>query len=390
MTMDHKKQLSKTMRIDLIPETPMEPVEDKKTRVVVASSGAREPVDGVGAHGPDASIYQQLLHSLYDAAIICDDQGAILDVNVRALDFFLYTHAGFCSLHIWDVVSGADEGLLKTIMENLSNERFTLIQAYCMRKDGRYFPSEIAVSKLLVAEGLRLCFYVRDITLRRQAEEMLRTEHNAIQNADNGIAVANINAEIEYANPSMLRMWNLPDLEAVMGKNVRELLVSSPDIDEMLAAVTVKGKSWAGEVSGLRRDGATFEVQVAAACNRNSEGETIGIVLSFADISDRKRAEKAEMEAERHRVMLESLGAACHHLGQPATVLLANLGMMQAKVDRSDPVVGELVEMSIEAAEVLGSILHKLNEVSEYKTTRYLAGADDGGDGSESRILDIG
>jgi hypothetical protein len=133
-------------------------------------------------------------------------------------------------------------------------------------------------------------------------------------------------------------------------------------------------------------DGVAFDVQISAARNRNADGESVGCVFSLVDISDRKRAEDAERELERRRVMLESLGAACHHLGQPATVLLANLGIIQKRWEIDDEVVMELVQGSITAAETLGDILHKLNTVNEYRTTAYLE-RPDGSDFPENRIL---
>ena len=146
--------------------------------------------------------------------------------------------------------------------------------------------------------------------------------------------------------------------------------------------------AWMGEVSARKDDGSEFSVQVAAVCNRNSDGEPVGLVLSFVDISDRKRAETAEREADKQRVMLESLGAACHHLGQPATVLLANLGVVQKKMAETDPAMLDLVTSSIQAAKSLGSILHKLNAVREYQTMQYLR-APEGSDMEENRILKI-
>ena len=86
--------------------------------------------------------------------------------------------------------------------------------------------------------------------------------------------------------------------------------------------------------------------------------------------------------------MLESLGAACHHLGQPATVLLANLGIMEKRLTSQDQLVNDLVKSSIEAAETLGDILHRLNTVNEYKTTQYLERTEDE-DSPDNRILDI-
>jgi PAS domain-containing protein len=157
----------------------------------------------------------------------------------------------------------------------------------------------------------------------------------------------------------------------------------------MIAAVTGNPMAWSGDIRARRKGGVDFDIQVSAAVNRNSDGETVGGIFSFVDISDRKRADEAEREAERRRVMLESLGAACHHLGQPATVLLANLGIMKKKLEGNDDgLVHELVDGSIKAMETLGEILHKLNTVNEYKTTRYLENLD-GLDSPSNRIIQI-
>jgi PAS domain S-box-containing protein len=385
-----KKKMSQTMRINLITDAPAAPAEGHTKRVVVTEQERKAGADAGLGFSPGDSSYQQLLHSLYDAALIGDESGSILDANVRAVEFFGYPHAELVRTRIGDLISGADDDLMRMLIENLRDERFTLIQAYCSRKNGTFFPSEIAVSKLNVEGGRALCFYVRDITLRRQADEMLRTEHSAIQNAGNGIAVANVAAELEYVNPAVLRMWGFFDADAVVGQNVHILIEDRGKAETMLHEVLDGGGWWEGETRAKRPNGETFDLQISATCNRNSEGEVTGVIFSFADISDRKRAQEAEREAERQRVMIESLGAACHHLGQPATILLANLGVMQEKVDKSDPTVRELVQMSTEAAEALGAILHKLNEVSEYKTTQYLSGREGDLGEPESRILDIG
>jgi len=146
--------------------------------------------------------------------------------------------------------------------------------------------------------------------------------------------------------------------------------------------------TWSGEMQAVRSDRSAFDVQVAAACNRNQDGEPLGVVLSFVDTTDRKRAELAIREAERQRVMLESLGAACHHLSQPATVLMGNLDILQQLGDNKDGKRVSLVESSIEAMREIGVVLRKLNAVNEYKTRPYLQSAK-GSETDESRILEI-
>jgi len=381
---------SQTMRIDLIPDLPSESQAGKK-RLIVATPTQRHRKVGAKPGEPvaDASDakYKELLQSLYDAALICDLNGRILDVNVRGLEFLLYTREELAGMTIFDIISGADESLLQMLTENLENERFTLIQAYCVRRDGSYFPAEIAVNRLNLG-GMRLCFFIRDITVRRQEQEMLRTEHNAIQNAGNGIAVANLDGILEYVNPATAAMWGAGKPEDLASGDVRGMFCDAEGFGQVISKVIGDHSTWTGEFKARRLDGTEFDVQVSAACNRNSDGEPVGVVFSFVNISDRKRAEMAEREAERHRVMLESLGAACHHLGQPATVLLANLGMIQRKWNIDDEKIRELIQNTIEAAETLGQILHKLNTVNEYRTTKYLD-RPDGSDGPENRILQI-
>jgi len=93
------------------------------------------------------------------------------------------------------------------------------------------------------------------------------------------------------------------------------------------------------------------------------------------------------MEAERQRVMLESLGAACHHLGQPATVITAYLHLM--KDSETSPERMEMIENCLKAAEALDAILHKLQMVSEYRTEPYYRGEDGDASAAGSNIIAI-
>ena len=383
-----RTQLSRTMRIDLIPDVPTEPVKGKSRRIVFAARGRKARPAGLrGGDVAAKSGYEELLQSIYDGVLIADLSGRIVDVNARVLDFVQYERSELCGLDITEVISGADGTLVDTLSRNLDHERYTLIQAHCVRKDGSFFPAEIAVNRLNLG-AMHLCFFVRDITIRRQAEEMLRTEHNAIQNSGSGIAVADLDARLEYVNPAVEQMWRCTEEGALLGEDVRDCFADRDTAGTMVLTVLEQHGAWSGEIRAKRMDGTEFDVQVNAACNRNSDGEIVGIVFSFVDTEDRKRAEQAVREAERQRVMLESLGAACHHLGQPATVLLANLEIVQQELRQAGPEVRQLIAKSIDAVEDMGRILHKLNAVHEYKTTRYLAKTE-GKDDEEGRIIEI-
>jgi len=99
------------------------------------------------------------------------------------------------------------------------------------------------------------------------------------------------------------------------------------------------------------------------------------------------------IEAERHRVMIHSLGAACHHLGQPVTILRTNLYLLADKMTApEDQAIVRECETAIDA---ITTILDKLRHVSDYRTVPYrtfhmpFGQLDDGTRCMDTEILDI-
>ncbi|OGV66208.1 MAG: hypothetical protein A2283_06695 [Lentisphaerae bacterium RIFOXYA12_FULL_48_11] len=104
----------------------------------------------------------------------------------------------------------------------------------------------------------------------------------------------------------------------------------------------------------------------------DSQGNIIGTFGISRDITEVKKARGAMEEAERNRVMLESIGAVCHHMGQPATVILTTSNVLEKSLQNADKSLYEMAKDISEAAQVLGEKLHKLNEVNCYKTEEYV------------------
>ena len=79
----------------------------------------------------------------------------------------------------------------------------------------------------------------------------------------------------------------------------------------------------------------------------------------------------ATLEAERHRIMVESIGALCHHVGQPATVL----GMSLHRMERfcQGPDTRALLAECHAAFDDVVVALDRLRELTHYRTEPYLA-----------------
>lgn len=386
---------SQTIRIDIPPDFLKKGASTQARRTVVlrkpreAEPGPAPAAAGGMGQGLQDQNFQGLFQRVYDGALIADFSGHIVDGNQRAVEFLYYDREELRSLRIPDIISGSTEETLAKLRTNLQKDLFTLIQAYCARKDGTLFPAEIAVNRLQLSGQDYLCFFIRDIAWRKQAEELLRTEHTAIQNSGNGIAIASAEGQLEYVNPALARLWGYGEPKDLLGHGVGELLVDATLTDGMKEAAQ-RGDTWSGQAVGRRRDGGEFHVQISAVANRDADDILIGMVLSFVDISDAKRAEEAERQSERQKIMMESLGTACHHLGQPATVILTSMEVMQKLLagNHPDPLVKDLLSSGMQAAETLRDLLLELNSMTEYKTRPYLEGQS-GTAAGETRILDF-
>ncbi len=373
-----KKNLSRTVRIDLIPQgqPPPAPIHEAAARPTEPPSGA--------FIAPTTPV-QELLQHLYDAALITNLRGRIREANPRAVEFLRYTPDEICGLHTSDILHGADQALIESFVERLEQGDFALIQGYCLRKDGTTFPAEVAVNMLRIGEK-RLCFFLRDITVRKRAEDLMRTAFDAIKNAAVGIAMLDLEGVLTYANPALHRLWGAHEKDALVGQHALKLFSDEGAARSMLRRVLDLEQEWTGLLGARRANGDEFQVQVTAAMNRDSEGDPAGAVLSVLDMTDAHRAEEALRETERQNAMLASLNAASHHLAQPATVLVGNLSLLQSVAGELPANVRDIVRASSEAAQELARILQRLLLVTKYRTQPYLATLPEAPDNRMLRI----
>lgn len=341
------------------------------------------------AAGPDYRqnlAFQQLMKSVYDGVAICHLDGRIRDTNERLQKFLARDAESLNGRMITDFLSGAGPELIESIQSGLADNRHVLLQAYARPREGEIFPVEISANYLHVQEKY-ICFFFRDITVRKKSEELLRTGYNAISNCLSGIAVADPMGILVYVNPAAVKMWGCASDRDLKGKSILNLWEDRDKARHMLDMIMDADREWNGDMVAQGLDGRRTALHVAAACNLDNEDEVTGMVFSFIDISDRLRADAAVREAETREAMLASLAAACHHLGQPATVLLTSIGMLKHELTPGDNDTSMLLESAHEAANKLAEVLNKLAKTNEYRTTDYLLGNESRG--PINKILDI-
>jgi PAS domain S-box-containing protein len=209
--MADKDDFARTMRIDIHPDFQSESLAkerlerdashrtgDTTTSLSVSAKKARKR--------ERALEYQQLLQCVYDAVVITNSKGRIVDFNTRALDFFRTDEDELIGAKVVDFISGADGTLLTAIWKNLEDHRYTLIEAHCIRTDKSMFPAEIAVNKIDLPDGRHLSFFVRDVSVRRRAQAALEEAVARLEEHDRSrsLFVTNVSHELKTPLTSMI------------------------------------------------------------------------------------------------------------------------------------------------------------------------------------------
>ena len=150
--------------------------------------------------------FYKLLDSVYDAVLITSRAGKVIECNERACEFFQAEAKALLGSDVVSLISGATDALIETINKNLVSKKFTLVEARCKRFNGTSFAAEIAVNQVNLDAHGQLCFFVRDITVRQQAQQALEDAVERLQAHDRMRMefVSNVSHELRTPLTSMI------------------------------------------------------------------------------------------------------------------------------------------------------------------------------------------
>lgn len=186
-----------------------------------------------------SELFEELLNNVYDAVLITRLDGRIVKTNSRAQEHFQYTGPDFRRLNILDLVSGASDDVLFTVREYLKGQQHVFIEAYAVRKDGAFFPCEMTGNMLHLDEEEHLCFFIRNVTVRKETEDALRHAQEELVKAAHSAGMAEIATGVLHDVGNILNSVTV-SADLILGKLRRSAL---DQLQEVNAFVRKRSKA---------------------------------------------------------------------------------------------------------------------------------------------------
>jgi len=251
---------------------------------------------------------------------------------------------------------GREEGDM--IVTVISYGEVTAAGEYASRSSGNNFMGSVGV--------------IRDITLRRKSEEMLRKLYQAVDQLATGILVADRSFRIEYVNPGFFKISNLSPQD-VIGADLLSFFDFDRGKADELRALVLEGFDASAETHLAGRSSpeqGTSDapgsqgswVSLLVSPVRSPSGLVTHVTLICEDISRRKAMEElvslAREEAERaDSAKGDFLASMSHELKSPVASILAAARLLEMGGPEPERRAASIISSAQGLLDMLGDIL---------------------------------
>ncbi|MGQ0533078.1 MAG: PAS domain S-box protein [Caulobacteraceae bacterium] len=312
------------------------------------------------SHEP--SRLRAVVDTAVDGVILIDANGVILMFNPACEQLFGYAAFEVIGRNVRTLMPEPYQSEHDTYLRNYRETGVRKIigigrEVLGRKRGGARFPMDLSVAEA-EEDGLPIFVgIIRDLSERRAAEKALREGAEqmraVVETAVDGVILINSRAQVLMFNPACQRLFGY-DANEVIGQNVR-MLMPAPyrnEHDSYIAAYRETGSAKiigiGREVTGLRRDGSTFPIDLSVG-EAKQEGESIFVGI-IHDLTSRKRTEEQLVQAQKMETVGQLSGGIAHDFNNLLTVILGNAEALGLRVKARDD-LRQLADTIVLAAE---------------------------------------
>ncbi len=167
----------------------------------------------------------------------------------------------------------------------------------------------------------------------QRAENVESYNENILQCVTNGVMTFDRNCIVTTVNRAAEEMLGLGK-EEIVGKNCRELFTDGAIANILRETLEKKAPSARMETT-LERPAGRMWLGYNTALLTDRQGEALGIILSFSDLTEVKRLQE-QMELRERLIALGEMSAGiAHELRNPMAVISGYLNLLAKKIDDS-------------------------------------------------------
>lgn len=253
--------------------------------------------------------YEMLFDMANDIIVVVDENGLIVDVNDRAVKAYGYSQAELLQMHTDVLRVNPETRKFGSVLSVLKQQDGIRYETAHRKKSGEEFPVEVSLRHYVNEGKDYILSIVRDISERKQAENALKDNLNALQSIIQASPLAVITTDllgiISVWSPAAEKIFGWTEQE-VKGKSLLEIFKRSSDGFKIFFTNLQKaGKPLQLEKEWQTKDGSTIQVSFSASFIRDYNGEVSGFLGIIADVTELKKieAENGKMVAERLQLL---------------------------------------------------------------------------------------
>lgn len=238
-------------------------------------------------------------------------EGCFVDVNEAACRTLGYSREELLQMTVADVDPETTDDIWQQNFAGLRKHGTLRFEATHRTKSGRIFPVEIVANYVRHGDKELNCGFVRDISERKQMEEVLhstsRFNQQIINSAHEGIIVYGADLRYQVWNPFMEQLSGVK-ADRVLGRHPLEVFPFLKDsgvigrIEKALAGEDPEDVEFPFSING--REGWNVD---SSSPLRDEAGNVIGVIATVQDTTERRNAEDAlRRSEEKFRSIVES------------------------------------------------------------------------------------